>query len=271
MRIVLKPGRDFAVRAGHPWIFSGAIARVDDAETPGSVGEVLAADGRLLGRGSWNPKTSIAVRMLTSGEEPVDAALVRRRVETALRWRAGLRGSDAWRLVNGEGDQLPGVVVDRYGDFLVAQFLTAGADVQKDRIEVSVWAWGRGLESWLVEHIVIAPINSDGGRPYFRRYPRTAVVVRVDKPDIILSALNNTDTRCLVLCGQRAPMPYIVDRARHGEITVLLSRRTTGETMQALEGVYSASRFQGEFKLERMMALMREHAEPGGALAGAAS
>jgi 23S rRNA (cytosine1962-C5)-methyltransferase len=128
MRIVLKPGRDFAVRAGHPWIFSGAIASVDDAATPGAVGEVHGADGRLLGRGSWNPKTSIAVRMLTRGEEPVDAAFVYRRLETALRWRSALRGSDAWRLVNGEGDQLPGVVVDRYGDVLVAQFLTAGAE-----------------------------------------------------------------------------------------------------------------------------------------------
>ena len=128
MRIVLKQGRDFAVRAGHPWIFSGAIERVDDPETAGGVGEVHGADGRFLGRGSWNPTTSIAVRMLTRGEEAVDAVFVRRRLETALRWRRTLRGSDAWRLVNGEGDQLPGVVVDRYGDFLVAQFLTAGAE-----------------------------------------------------------------------------------------------------------------------------------------------
>jgi 23S rRNA (cytosine1962-C5)-methyltransferase len=139
MRIVLKQGRDFAVRSGHPWIFSGAIDRVDDPETPGGVGAVHGADGRLLGCGSWNPKTSIAVRMLTRGEEAVDAALVRRRLETALRWRRALRGSDAWRLVNGEGDQLPGVVVDRYGDFLVTQFLTAGAE---------------HLKPWIVEGLV---------------------------------------------------------------------------------------------------------------------
>jgi 23S rRNA (cytosine1962-C5)-methyltransferase len=129
MRIVLKPGRDFAVRAGHPWIFSGAVDRVVDAETPGAIAEVVGADGRLVGRGTWNPKTSIAVRMLARGDEPIDAAFVRRRLEAALRWRrSSLRGSDAWRLVNGEGDYLPGVVVDRYGDFLVAQFLTAGAE-----------------------------------------------------------------------------------------------------------------------------------------------
>jgi 23S rRNA (cytosine1962-C5)-methyltransferase len=138
MRIVLKPKRDGAVRAGHPWIFSGAIERVTDAETPGTLGEVLSADGRLLGRGTWNPHTSIAVRMLSRGEAPVDATFVRRRIEAALRLRATLQGSDAWRLVNGEGDGLPGLVVDRYADFLVAQFLTAGAEL---------------LKSWVVESL----------------------------------------------------------------------------------------------------------------------
>ena len=128
VRIVLKPKRDAAVRAGHPWIFSGAIDRVTDPETPGALGEVVSADGRVLGRGTWNPRTSIAVRMMSRGDAAVDAAFVEARLAAALRLRSLLRGSDAWRLVNGEGDGLPGVVVDRYADFLVAQFLTAGAD-----------------------------------------------------------------------------------------------------------------------------------------------
>jgi 23S rRNA (cytosine1962-C5)-methyltransferase len=131
VRVILKPGRDWAVRAGHPWIFSGAVGAVEGEEPPGSVAEVCAADGRLLGRGTWNPRTSIAVRMLTRGAEAVDAALVRRRLEAALRLRTLVRDSDAWRLVNGEGDYLPGLVVDRYADFLVCQFLTAGAEQLK--------------------------------------------------------------------------------------------------------------------------------------------
>ena len=61
MRVVLKPGRDWAVRSGHPWIFSGAIERVEDAGEPGGIAEVHGADGRLLGYGSWSPKTSIAI------------------------------------------------------------------------------------------------------------------------------------------------------------------------------------------------------------------
>jgi 23S rRNA (cytosine1962-C5)-methyltransferase len=128
MRVTLKPGRDFSVRAGHPWIFSGAIARTEEEGMPGSPVEVRTADGRVLGFGTWNPATSIAVRMMTRGARPVDADLVRERVAEALRLRELVTGTDALRLVNGEGDWFPGLVVDRYADFAVCQFLTAGAD-----------------------------------------------------------------------------------------------------------------------------------------------
>jgi 23S rRNA (cytosine1962-C5)-methyltransferase len=131
MRVTLKPGRDFSVRAGHPWIFSGAIARMDGDGTPGSAVEVRAADGRVLGFGTWNPATSIAVRMMTRGARPIDAELVRERVAEAVRLRTLVKGTDALRLVNGEGDRFPGLVVDRYADFAVCQFLTAGADALK--------------------------------------------------------------------------------------------------------------------------------------------
>jgi len=131
MRVTLKQGRDFSVRSGHPWIFSGAVARVDDEGPAGAVAAVHAADGRLLGYGSWNAATSIAVRMLSRGPRPVDAAFVRERIDAALAIRALVVRTDALRLVNGEGDGLPGLVVDRYADFAVCQFLTAGADALK--------------------------------------------------------------------------------------------------------------------------------------------
>lgn len=131
MRITLKPGRDFSVRAGHPWIFSGAIASTADEGAPGCVVEVRAADGRILGFGTWNSATSIAVRMMTRGPRPIDGALVRERVHEALRVRELVSGTDALRLVNGEGDRFPGLVIDRYADFAVCQFLTAGADALK--------------------------------------------------------------------------------------------------------------------------------------------
>src|SRR5262245_25541460 len=125
MRVTLKPGRDFSVRSGHPWIFSGAIARVEGDAPPGTLAEVAAADGTIVGWGTWSPRTSIAVRMLTRGPRPVDAALVRERVREAVAVRGLITGTDAMRLVNGEGDRFPGLVVDRYGEFLVCQFITA--------------------------------------------------------------------------------------------------------------------------------------------------
>ncbi len=134
MRVRLKPGRDFSVRAGHPWIFSGAIARVDGDAVAGAVAEVVASDGRVLGCGTWNPGQSIAVRMVTRGAQPIDAPLVRERIADALALRRLVAGTDALRLVNGEGDRLPGLVVDRYADFLVCQFITAGADALKPMV-----------------------------------------------------------------------------------------------------------------------------------------
>ena len=127
--IVLRPGRDGPVRAGHPWIFSGAIASGLEGADPGEPVTVRAAGGGVVGAGYCNPRTPIAVRMLTLDDEPVDAALVGRRIDAALALRRAMlpRTLDAWRVVNGEGDRLAGVVVDRYGDHLVCQFLTAGA------------------------------------------------------------------------------------------------------------------------------------------------
>ncbi len=135
-RVTLKPGRDFSVRAGHPWIFSGAIASAGEGEDvpAGAPVEVAGADGRILGWGTWNPSTSIAVRMLTRGPRPIDAELVRERLRQALALRALVTATDAMRLVNGEGDSFPGLVVDRYGEFVVCQFITAGADALKPMV-----------------------------------------------------------------------------------------------------------------------------------------
>lgn len=128
-RVTLKPGRDNPVRAGHPWIFSGAIASGMEGVAPGEPVEVRGAAGRFVAGGYANPRTPIAIRVLTLDEEPVGPALVRRRIDEALALRRSALPATctAHRVVNGEGDRLPGVVVDRYGDFLVCQFFTAGA------------------------------------------------------------------------------------------------------------------------------------------------
>ena len=119
------------VAAGHPWVFAQAVARVIGAPKAGD--EVLVVDplGKALGRGFWSPDSAITVRLLTRDpEQALDESLFARRVEDAVRARTlvGLPNSETsgYRLIHAEGDGLPGLIVDVYGDVLVLQLLTAG-------------------------------------------------------------------------------------------------------------------------------------------------
>lgn len=133
--LFLRKGRDRAVRQRHPWIFSGAVERIDDASgDDDDVVDVRSSEGAFLGRAYLNERSQIVARVLTFEDEPVDRAFFGRRIDDALAWRARMPGasdSTALRLVNAEGDGLPGLVVDRYGDVLVAQVLTAGMERRK--------------------------------------------------------------------------------------------------------------------------------------------
>src|SRR5947207_63998 len=124
-KIFLKRGRANPLWQGHPWVYSGAILREDGAITPGDVVEVCDAEGRFIGRGFANPRSQIRVRIVTQRDEAVDGALIARRVADAiaLRSRLGLplEKTSAYRLVNSEGDGLPGLVVDVYGDVCAVQ------------------------------------------------------------------------------------------------------------------------------------------------------
>jgi 23S rRNA (cytosine1962-C5)-methyltransferase len=130
MDLHLKSGKDRPVRFGHPWIFSGAIRDLQLDVEAGSIVRVFGADGNFLGVGYVNPRCPIAVRMLSSLDEEIDGVFVRRRVESALSLRRMAAAGDttAYRLINGEGDRFPGIIVDRYGGLLVLQLLTAGAE-----------------------------------------------------------------------------------------------------------------------------------------------
>lgn len=132
----LKSGKDRPVRFGHPWVFSGALREGAPAVEPGTVVRLLASDGECLGRGYYHPSTQIAVRMLTRADEEIDASFFARRLDAAIALRRAVvaADTDAYRLVNGEGDGLPGFVVDRYGETVVVQCLTAGAERQKKHL-----------------------------------------------------------------------------------------------------------------------------------------
>jgi 23S rRNA (cytosine1962-C5)-methyltransferase len=137
-QITLKDGRDGPVQSGNPWIFSQAIDRVEPSGLePGELVEVRNCRGALLGVGHYNPKTTIAVRMLTWGEDGAAAEQwLEQRFRAAAHHRRAFVGDDTtcYRLVNGEGDGLPGLVVDRYADVLVTQFLSAGMDRMREQV-----------------------------------------------------------------------------------------------------------------------------------------
>ena len=138
-KIALRQSRDFTVRRRHPWIFSGALADgVVEAE-PGETVEVVDARGERLGYGSYSPDSQISVRMLSFGEDAAvpDAKTIEDRVAAAVGRRAGFFAdatTNAVRLVNAEGDMLPGVVADYYAGFVVCQFTSAGAERWKSSV-----------------------------------------------------------------------------------------------------------------------------------------
>ena len=131
-RVFLKPGREKSLLRRHPWVFSGAIERVEGSPAVGETVDVVASTGEFLARGAYSPASQIRLRVWTfDEEESVDEAFIARRLARAVesRERLGLVDPEgACRLVFAESDGLPGLIVDRYADFVVCQLLSAGAD-----------------------------------------------------------------------------------------------------------------------------------------------
>ena len=127
----LKPHRDENLADGHLWIFSGALQQPPHWIEPGGLVDVKSATGQFVARGYYNSRTDIAIRILTRGkEEEIDLAFMRGRVRQALELREIFEPevTNAYRLINAEGDGLPGLVVDRYAEVLVAQIHTSGME-----------------------------------------------------------------------------------------------------------------------------------------------
>ena len=131
----LKPGRDARARAGHPWVYEGEISRIRSNPPDGSIVAVCAASGAFIGRGYINRASQITVRILTWKDEPVDDEWFARRLRDAFGYRDLVApNARSCRMVHSEGDGLPGLIVDRYEDCLVFQFLTLGMDLRKDAL-----------------------------------------------------------------------------------------------------------------------------------------
>jgi 23S rRNA (cytosine1962-C5)-methyltransferase len=125
--VVLSARGELRLRSGHPWIYRADVADVQAGGGDRVV--VRAARGRILGYALYSDRSQIAVRMLTYGERPADDELLKGRIDAALAFRRAL-GIDAtaYRLIHGEADLLPSLIVDRYGDYLVVQTLSQGMD-----------------------------------------------------------------------------------------------------------------------------------------------
>ena len=136
----LTPGRVKPVWAGHPWVYAQAVARVEGEPEPGDVIEAVDPQGRFLGRGFWSPDSAIPLRIVTRTEdEQLDEEALGRRIDLAAVRRERVCGlpstaTDGFRLVNAEGDGLPGLVVDRFGPDLVVQIGTVGMWTRREAV-----------------------------------------------------------------------------------------------------------------------------------------
>ncbi len=200
-RLHLKPNRDRAVRRFHPWIFSGSVHHLEGEHAPGDIVEVLAADGAFLGRGFYNPNSQIVCRMLTWHDEPIDAAFLQRKIASAYRLRLDLFGTNApsatnaYRVVNAEGDGLPGLIVDRYADYLVVQISTLGMSRFRNEIVVALQ---QALQpQGIFERSVGAALHEEGLQPV------TQVLAGAEPPPVIHIRENDRHFAVNVREGQK--------------------------------------------------------------------
>ena len=160
--LTLKSQAAKRYKTGHPWIFSNDLARLPKELEPGQIVDLKNHLGEWFGRGYFNPRSLIAVRLLTREPVAIDEDFLGKKILQAQSLREeGLSGEEAYRLVFGEADGLPGLIVDRYGSVLVAQFLTAGMDR-------------------LIEPVV---------RALVKRYQPAAVIARNDTASRVLEGL----------------------------------------------------------------------------------
>src|SRR5882724_2669612 len=125
--VVISARGEERLRGGHPWIYRSDVADVRAAA--GDIVQVRSPRGQTLGSALFSDRSQITLRMLTYGERIADEALLRRRIDEAIAFRESLSiDATAYRLVHGEADLLPSLIVDRYGDYLVVQALSQGMD-----------------------------------------------------------------------------------------------------------------------------------------------
>ncbi|HOG49842.1 MAG TPA: class I SAM-dependent methyltransferase [Lentisphaeria bacterium] len=200
-RLILHKERHRSLLRGHPWIFSGAVAQVIGEPGAGDTVDVMSADGEWLAKAAYCPNSQIRARVWTFTEnEAVDASFFQRRLQAAAAYRSqlGLANiTNAWRVVHAEADGLPGCIIDKYDDFLVCQFLNAGA------------------EAW--RHDIIAAA--------LEAHPETIGVY--ERSDTDSRAREALPERCGLLRGQAPPATLVI---QENGIKLLVDVRTGHKT-----------------------------------------
>ncbi len=139
--LTLKRGEDRRLRRGHQWVFSNEISDNLSTFEIGEAVTVLDSQNRPVGSGTVNPHSLIAVRLHSNrSNQPLDKLYLKRRIRTAIKLRTMLGYGDVARLVHGEGDRLPGLIVDQYGDVLVIQLNSAGMDARSEEVRHVLWS-----------------------------------------------------------------------------------------------------------------------------------
>lgn len=196
IRVTLRRGHDHRLRGGHPWVFSNEIAALDGPAEPGAAVEIIAANGQRLGTGYYNPHSLIAARLLTRRHESIDTSeFFVTALQKALEYRRRLGGDlEALRLVHGESDGLPGLVVDRYGDVLCVQLLTKGMDVRRELLVAA-------LRELLAPRVIVA--RNDSAARELEGLPRGVELLHGEAPGPVVVTINGLRFAVDVLAGQK--------------------------------------------------------------------
>lgn len=136
--VYIRNGREKSLLRQHPWVFSGSVDHIEGSPIPGETVKVHAMDGHFLGWGAYSPVSQIRVRLWSfDPEEKINPEFLLQRVTKAIQYRNGLfkeDGTNAYRLIHAESDFLPGLIVEKYAQYLVVQFLSAGAEYWRQDI-----------------------------------------------------------------------------------------------------------------------------------------
>ena len=235
--IFLEAGKEHAVLHQHPWIFANTVARYEGKVGLGTTVSVFNDAKKLIGRAAYSPHSQIRARMWTwDPEEPIDHAFFKRKIASALEHRQSwVKDTNAIRLIFGEADGLPGLVVDQYDKLLVCQFLSAGADHWKEVI-VQILAQQTGCES-IYERSDAAVRQREGLELHtgllFGKPPEPEVLVQENGIAYLVDPINGHKTGFYI--DQRDNRRLVMELAESRRVLNMFSY-TGGFSLAALKG-----------------------------------